>query len=173
MKKKIIFLPTLLIITIVLSGCNKKILDDSKPIGENDSIILSNQPKGDTVNSDQEESSEEGNIVSKVSIIDDKELTNKNDLGKKIKEFTMIAKNWSFDPATITVNKGDTVKLNIKSVDVDHGIALPEFGISETIKAGKESKIEFIANKTGEFTFSCSVFCGEGHKAMKGKLIVK
>jgi cytochrome c oxidase subunit 2 len=88
------------------------------------------------------------------------------------KYFAMTAKNWEFEPSTITVNKGDLVKINIKSIDVDHGIRLSEFNVNEKLEPNKEVNIEFIADQTGEFTFSCNVFCGEGHSNMKGTLIV-
>lgn len=89
-----------------------------------------------------------------------------------VKEFTMTAKQWSFDPGTITVNKGDRVKLTVTSVDVAHGFALPDFKINERLDPGKTVVIEFVADKTGTFTFYCSVSCGSGHRDMAGKLIV-
>ena len=91
----------------------------------------------------------------------------------EIKEFDMVAKQWEFDPETITVNDGDTVKLHIKSIDVDHGIAIHEFEVNEYISAGETIDIEFVADKTGEFIFYCNVFCGADHKQMKGTLIVQ
>ena len=89
------------------------------------------------------------------------------------KEFTIMAKKWTFDPVVITVNQGDKVKLNIKSIDVAHGIVISEFNVDERLEPGKIINIEFTANKTGEFDFFCNVFCGEGHKDMKGKLIIE
>jgi cytochrome c oxidase subunit 2 len=32
--------------------------------------------------------------------------------------------------------------------------------------------VEFVADKAGTFTFSCSVYCGKGHRGMKGELVV-
>lgn len=90
-----------------------------------------------------------------------------------VKEFTMTAKQWSFEPSTITVNKGDTVELTIKSIDVTHGFALPEFGINKNLKPGETVNVEFVADKTGTFSFFCSVSCGAGHSDMIGKLIVQ
>lgn len=91
----------------------------------------------------------------------------------EVKEFTMTAKQWEFEPSTITVNKGDTVKLHITSVDVTHGFGLPEFGVNENLEPGKAVDVDFVADKTGTFTFFCSVYCGGGHSHMKGQLIVK
>lgn len=90
-----------------------------------------------------------------------------------VKEFTVTAKNWSFDPEVITVKQGDKVKLKIKSIDVTHGFALPDFNVKVDLVPNKEETIEFVASKKGEYTFFCSVMCGEGHKDMKGKLVVE
>ena len=89
------------------------------------------------------------------------------------KEFSMIAKKWQFDPSTINVKQGDKVRLKIKSIDVTHGFSLLDFNVNENLAPEKEVVVEFIADKKGEFSFFCSVFCGEGHSGMKGKLIVE
>ena len=91
----------------------------------------------------------------------------------KTKEFIMTAKRWNFEPPSITVNKGDTVRLKISSVDVTHGFALLDFDIIERLSPGKTVEVEFVADKTGTFSFFCSVPCGAGHSKMSGTLIVK
>ena len=90
----------------------------------------------------------------------------------EVKEFNVMAKSWEFDPSTITVNKGDTVRLSVESIDVRHGIAIPEFRINEVLEPGSKVEIEFVADKAGTFDFSCSVPCGSGHRQMKGTLVV-
>ena len=90
-----------------------------------------------------------------------------------VKEFKITANNFAFSPSTITVKKGDKVKLTVTSTDVDHGIAIKEYDINTKVNKGKTETIEFTADKAGEFEFYCSVFCGSGHKNMKGKLIVQ
>lgn len=102
-----------------------------------------------------------------------KNTTSELNDAQNVKEFDIIAKQWSFEPDTIIVDKGDMVKLRIKSVDVDHGISIPEFGVNERLKSGKTVKVEFVADKTGTFTFFCNVICGAGHNNMRGTLIVR
>ena len=92
---------------------------------------------------------------------------------KSVKEFTMTAKQWAFDPAIITVKQGDTVRLKITSTDVAHGFALTDFNVKVDLAPNKEETVEFVADKKGEFTFFCSVMCGEGHRDMTGKLVVE
>ncbi len=83
------------------------------------------------------------------------------------KVITIDASRWRYSPETITVKKGDKVKIVINNKDTKHGIAIPDFGVS-----GVES-VEFTADKTGTFGFKCPTFCGEGHIGMKGTLIVE
>lgn len=89
------------------------------------------------------------------------------------KQFDITAKQFEFQPSTIEVNQGDVVILKIKSIDVDHGIAIPDFGVSRTLQPGKEETIQFTADKKGTFTFFCNVLCGSGHESMTGTLVVK
>ena len=91
----------------------------------------------------------------------------------QVKEFSLTAKQWEFSPSTITVKKGDHVKLTIKSMDVTHGFNLPDFNVNANLEPNKETVVEFTADKSGTFTFFCSVFCGSGHSSMKGTLVVE
>ena len=88
-------------------------------------------------------------------------------------EFTMTAKNFEFDPSTITVKKGEKVRLIITAADHDHGFKLDAFDIDQVLKKGDTETIEFTATKAGTFEFKCSVYCGRGHRRMKGKLVVE
>lgn len=92
---------------------------------------------------------------------------------EQVRSFDMTAKKWSFEPGAITVNKGDKVRLSITSVDVAHGFSLPDFGVNASLKPNETTTVEFTADKTGTFSFFCSVFCGAGHSEMNGTLIVK
>ena len=80
--------------------------------------------------------------------------------------FSIDAKRWQFTPDVINVKKGQQVKIIINNTDTIHGINLPDFNVS-----GNNS-IEFLADKTGEFVFKCNTFCGNGHTAMQGKIII-
>jgi|GEM_PF-1969817 len=91
----------------------------------------------------------------------------------RIKEFTLEAYQFGYDPGTITVKKGDIVILKATSRDTAHGVQIKAYGINETVEKGQIKRIEFIADKEGEFDIKCSVFCGIGHAGMKGKLIVE
>jgi len=101
------------------------------------------------------------------------ELSSQETGETNVKEFDVIASQWKFSPSKIEVNEGDEVVLNVRSVDVAHGIAIPAFEINEYLSPGQTVRMEFVADRKGTFTFSCSVSCGVGHIGMIGKLIVK
>jgi len=90
-----------------------------------------------------------------------------------LKEFSINAKKWVFDPATIEVNRGDRVRLRITSSDVTHGIGIAEYGVNVELPANQEVVVDFTADRAGEFPFFCTVFCGKGHSDMRGLLIVR
>jgi cytochrome c oxidase subunit II len=85
----------------------------------------------------------------------------------------MTAKKYAFEPNEIKVKKGDHVRLVITSLDHDHGIKLQAFHIDRKLPKGQPVTIEFDADQAGTFPFECSVFCGLGHKKMKGQLTVE
>lgn len=88
------------------------------------------------------------------------------------KEIQITAKKFEFTPETITLKKGEPVVLVISSQDRKHGFNLRAFGIRADVNPGETARIQFTPNKTGKFTFSCDVFCGEGHEDMTGTMIV-
>ena len=90
-----------------------------------------------------------------------------------LKEFTLSAKNFSFTPSTIRVQKGDRVKITLQNTGGMHDFVIDEFGVAtKKIQDGQSDTIEFTADKSGVFEFYCSVGT---HRAMgmKGSFIVE
>lgn len=76
--------------------------------------------------------------------------------------FNVVSKKleWRFEPEAITVDKCDRVKMTVTNEDdFDHGVAIDAFGISQRLPALGQINIEFVASKSGEFPFYCSVSC--------------
>jgi cytochrome c oxidase subunit 2 len=82
------------------------------------------------------------------------------------------AKKFEFTPGTITVKKGVPVVLELSSEDRVHGFNLPDFKVRTEVKPDGTSRVSFTPDKTGNFTFLCDVYCGEGHEDMSGTLVV-
>jgi cytochrome c oxidase subunit 2 len=88
------------------------------------------------------------------------------------REIHITAKKFDFTPDTITLKKGEPVLLVVSSQDRKHGFNLRAFGIRADVNPGESARIRFTPDKTGKFTFSCDVFCGEGHEDMTGTVVV-
>jgi cytochrome c oxidase subunit 2 len=65
------------------------------------------------------------------------------------REIKVTARRFEFSPRTITVSRGERVKLVVTSEDVDHGFAIKEFDIDQAIKAEQTKVIELTPNKEG------------------------
>jgi nitrosocyanin len=79
-----------------------------------------------------------------------------------VKELTVVSKKleWRFEPESITVDQGDRIKVKVINEDnFDHGFAIDAFGISQRLPANGTIDVEFVATKSGEFPFYCSVSC--------------
>lgn len=91
----------------------------------------------------------------------------------EVKEFTVSGDNFSFKPSTITVKKGDKVKITFINSEGFHDWVVDEFGAAtKQTQAPTTEVIEFIADKTGSFEYYCSV---GSHRdmGMVGTLVVK
>ncbi len=88
------------------------------------------------------------------------------------REIHITARQFEFQPRTITLRNGKPVKLIITSMDVDHGFAIDDLGIDKKIPAGQSREVTFTPDHDGKFRFYCSVICGDGHKNMSGEIIV-
>ena len=84
----------------------------------------------------------------------------------------ITAKNFQFSPDSITLKKGEPVVFEISSGDRKHGFSLRGFGVRTDVLPGEVSRIRLTPDKAGTFTFSCDVFCGDGHEEMTGTVIV-
>ena len=96
-----------------------------------------------------------------------KNITGNAVKNEEAKTFNVKAFRFGYAPDLIEVNKGDKIVIEIENTDTLHGIRIPDLGLK-----GNE-RIEFTADKTGEFIWYCTNMCGTEHMQMQGKLIVK
>ena len=90
-----------------------------------------------------------------------------------VQEIRIEAFKWGFEPSRITVPVETRVRLIATSREGEHGISIPEFDVTTgTFGPGETKTVEFIADKTGTFSFRCNVYCGEGHREMTGTIVV-
>ncbi len=90
------------------------------------------------------------------------------------KELLIEMYNWGFDVPTITIRKGERVRLTVKSRQGTHGLTIPALGVATgPIRAGQEKTVEFTAAKSGDIRVGCNVFCGIGHILMRTSLKIR
>ena len=91
--------------------------------------------------------------------------------------FEVVARRFAFEPATIDVVEGDTVRLLVRSADGPHGVEIKAFKVKKAVPRAKPGDspvtIEFVAAAAGEYPILCSEYCGNGHKDMTGMLVVR
>lgn len=93
------------------------------------------------------------------------------------KVFEVVARRFAFEPATIEVTEGDTVRLLVRSADGPHGVEIKAFKVKKAVPRAKPGDspvtIEFVASTAGEYPILCSEYCGKGHEDMTGALVVR
>lgn len=90
-----------------------------------------------------------------------------------VKEFSVTGSPFKMVPDSLTVKKGDTVKITFKNTQGIHDFTLDEFDVkTKQLQAGEEEVVQFVADKVGTYEFYCSV---GNHRAqgMEGTLTVE
>ena len=86
---------------------------------------------------------------------------------------TITAKRFEFSPNLITLARGETVKLQVKSEDVTHGLFVRPLGIDTEIVPGRVTELTVTPATAGTYRAICDHFCGAGHGGMKMTIIVR
>ena len=74
----------------------------------------------------------------------------------------VTAKKFSFEPAEITVQKGQAVDLVVKSADVAHGLRIGELNLDIKVNKGATADAHFTADKAGTFVVIAQSFAAQG-----------
>jgi len=76
------------------------------------------------------------------------------------------ARRFSFMPAEITIEKGETVTLALTSDDVPHSLLVEGLHINGTMTKGHVTEVTITPDAVGDFKGRCGRFCGSGHGSM-------
>jgi len=91
----------------------------------------------------------------------------------QLREFTIVGDHYAFSPATLTVNKGDVVKVTFTAKDIAHSFTIDgPYRISKRAGAGQTVTFEFRADGPGSFPIYCNLSADPKCKDMKGTLEV-
>ena len=85
----------------------------------------------------------------------------------------ITAKRFEFSPATITLKKGETVTLRLRSEDVTHGFFQRALRLSAAIESGQTVDVTLTPQTAGRFLTICDHFCGAQHGNMHMNIVVE
>lgn len=85
----------------------------------------------------------------------------------------IVAKIWAFTPKEIRVPVNSKISFQVTSQDVTHGMLLQGTNINITIIPGQIAKFEHTFTTPGTYQYVCHEYCGVGHQAMFGQIIVE
>lgn len=84
----------------------------------------------------------------------------------------LVGRRWTWTPI-LKFRKGETYRLHISSADLQHGFSLQPMNMNFQVMPGYDHVLTIKPTTTGEFTIVCNEFCGIGHHAMTGTIIVE
>jgi len=90
-----------------------------------------------------------------------------------VREFAVSGNSFAFSPSSLVVNQNDLVKITFTAQDQPHSFSIDEYRIVKRAGAGQTVTFEFRADRSGPFTFYCSLSQDAKCKDMKGTLTVK
>jgi cytochrome c oxidase subunit II len=79
----------------------------------------------------------------------------------------------SWTPPQMHVPVGETVELQMHSVDVIHSFYVPAFLYQRDITPRKDQVIQFLADREGTYRGQCTQFCGLKHQEMELEVVVE
>jgi heme/copper-type cytochrome/quinol oxidase subunit 2 len=97
----------------------------------------------------------------------------KTDEDEEVKEFHIKLSRYSYSPSVIRVKQGDSVRLLLEGMDLEHGFYIDGYDLDVKVRHAELKTLEFVADKPGAFKIRCSVVCGPLHPFMTGKLVVE
>ena len=84
----------------------------------------------------------------------------------------LVARMYDWYPV-LQLREGETYRLHVSSMDIQHGFSLQPMNMNFHVMPGYDHVLTVTPTKAGTYTIVCNEFCGIGHHAMIGKLIVK
>ena len=89
-----------------------------------------------------------------------------------VHEIEIVASKFTYEPSTIQVTAGESVRLVIRSKEGTHGFSIPKLHVDVRLaKSGEPVTVEFTAPPPGHYPIACSEFCGSGHGQMTAALV--
>lgn len=83
----------------------------------------------------------------------------------------LLGRQWQWYPI-LQLKKGETYRLHLSSLDVQHGFSLQPANLNFQVLPGYDYVVTLTPTESGKFSIVCNEYCFVGHHVMVGKLIV-
>ena len=88
-------------------------------------------------------------------------------------EVQVVGLMFAFAPSEVRVPAGRRIRFRMTSADVTHGFLITGTNANTMLVPGYISQFTTVFTKPGDYLIVCHEFCGNGHHAMSGRLIVE
>ena len=88
-------------------------------------------------------------------------------------EVQMVASMFAFTPSEVRVPTGRPVRFRLTSADVVHGFMVSGTNANAMLVPGYVTQFTTVFPRAGDYLVVCHEFCGNGHHAMFGRIIVE
>ena len=87
----------------------------------------------------------------------------------------LMAMQFSYSPRVLRLKRGVPYRFRMMSVDVNHGVSIHTGFAGHIMRRPARRMVDMVMTfpNSGEYMMYCTVYCGQGHSQMKGKIIVE
>ena len=95
------------------------------------------------------------------------------EVGPSRYEAVIVAFEGGFDPSEIRIPVGAEVHFRVRSADVSHGFMIVGTDVEIPVDPLEPGEATHTFSERGEYLIQCHIYCGGGHPAMLGTVIVE
>ena len=86
--------------------------------------------------------------------------------------FTVAARRYAFEPATLEVHQGDLVQITLRTQDIAHSFVIDALRVARRATGDRAVTFEMFVEQAGVFPFYCNLTLEDGCREMRGRLVV-
>ena len=122
-----------------------------------------------------DETSRETSSGARAAIVRGNEKARAGDNGEEPIDVYLMALRYSYVPRVLRLEHGVAYRFRMMSIDVNHGASIHSGFAGHIMRRPAKTMVEMVMTfpERGEYMIYCTVYCGEGHSTMKGKIIVE
>ncbi|MFC5359428.1 hypothetical protein [Azospirillum himalayense] len=97
-----------------------------------------------------------------------------HDAGGEPVDVYLMAQKFSYSPDTLRLKAGQAYRFRMMADDITHGASIQLGAASRIIRLRPNTVTEQVITFTrpGEYLVYCTVYCGQAHDAMQGRIVV-